>query len=194
MSAAPTSLTRVALAGVVVVANAAAQAALVAVAPRQPLDAAAIALAVVSGVVLGAAAAALWVIAQGRFRARTVGRTAVAAVAVALFAVAAPVAIPVVVAIACPVIAADRPVVAGTGLRRHPWRTALHLVLTALAVVLASVVAMLLGLLAPGAIGSAAAWLIIGAGAAVITGSWQRWARRAESEHGTRTAPASAQP
>ncbi|QYF98128.1 hypothetical protein [Microbacterium sp. PAMC21962] len=43
MSAAPMSLTRVVLAGAVVVANAAAQAALVAVAPRQPLDAAAIA-------------------------------------------------------------------------------------------------------------------------------------------------------
>jgi hypothetical protein len=48
--------------------------------------------------------------------------------------------------------------------RRHPWRTVIGLVVTAVAVALATIVAMLLDLLAPAALEVAAAGALIGVG------------------------------
>ncbi|KIC57269.1 hypothetical protein [Microbacterium hominis] len=132
--------------------NAGAQAAFVAVAPRLPLDAGAIALAVASGLVMLVATAALW----------TLALRAVSARAVLL-------------------LAAGSPPAAATAMRRHPWRTAAGLVVTAVAVILATIVAMLLGLLVTGALGAAAACVLIGVGAIALIGAWARWARTGTS-------------
>mgnify|MGYP001061278252 CR=1 FL=1 len=166
---------------VVILLHAAAQAALVVTAPRLPLDAGAITLAVVSGLVMLAAAAALWTLALRAVSAPALLTLAVAGLAVAAGAVAAPIVVPFVVALASPLIAAASPFAAWTVARRHPWRTVGSLIVTGVAVVLATIVAMLFGLLAPGALGVAAAWAVIGGGAGVFMGIWARWARAAAS-------------
>lgn len=168
---------RMSTAALIVLAHAGAQAALVVAAPRLPLDAAAIALAIVSGLTMLAAAGALWVLVLRAMSRPALVTLAIAGLAAAAFAVAAPVVIPLVVAVASPLIAATTPTAAWSVARRHPGRTAIWLIVTAVAVVLGTVVAMLLGLLEPGALGVAVAWIVIGGGAAVLIVIWARWAR-----------------
>jgi len=169
---------RIAASTVIVLLHAAVQAALLAAAPRAPLDAGAIVLAFASGLAMLLAAGALWSLAlQGRSR-RSLMTLAVAAVLIAACVVVAPVAIPFVIAVMSPVIAAGTPGAAWTSARRRPWRTVGGLVITALAVALAIVVAMLLGLLFPGWSGAAAAWVVIGAGATALTLMWAKWVVR----------------
>lgn len=163
-------------AAAVVLVHAGAQAALIGVAPRLPLDAAAIALAVVSGLAMLAAAAILWTLALRGMSGHALTTLTIAALGVAACAVAAPVLIPIAVAVASPFVAAATPSAAWAAARQWPWRTAIRLIATAVAVASGSVVAMLLGLLAPGPLGAAVAWTVIGAGAAVIIGVWARWA------------------
>jgi len=178
---------RIAASAVIVLLHAAVQAALLAAAPRAPLDAGAIVLAFVSGLAMLLAAGALWSLAlQGRSR-RSLMTLAVAAVLIAACVVVAPVAIPFIVAVMSPVIAAGTPGAAWTSVRRRPWRTIGGLVITALAAALAIVVAILLGLLFPGWPGAAVAWVVIGAGAAALM--WGRWVVRTR-----RAGPVAAEP
>jgi len=188
MTSRGSAIAPIASSAVVVVGHAVAQAAIVAVTPRVALDAGAISLAVVSGLAMLLAAGALWSLALRARSARLFATITVAAVLMMASAVAAPVATAVVAAVTSPVIAAGTLVAAWAGARRHPWRTGLGVVITAAAVVLAVIAATLLGLLAPGAPGAAAAWLIIGAGAAVLIRMWARWARLVAEP------PAAAQP
>lgn len=170
----PTS--RAVTAGLVVLVQAGAQAAFVAVAPRLPLDAGSIAPSVASALVMLLAAAVLWTLALRGVSRRALLTLLIAGFVVAASAVAAPVAIPIVVALASPFIAAGSPTAVARVTRRHPWRTLGGLVLTAVAVVLATIVAMLLGLLAPGPLGAAMAWALIGVGAVGLIAVWARWA------------------
>lgn len=175
------------LAALVVTLHAGLQAAFVAVAPRLPLDAGAIALAAASALVMLVAAAALWTLALRAVARGTLLTLFIVGLVVGASAVVAPVALPVVVALASPLIAVGSPSTAAAIARRHPWRTLAWLIVTAVAVVLATIVAMLLGLLSPGAPGAALAWVLIGVGAVGLIGAWVRWA-------GARTSPRPAQP
>ncbi len=168
----------------IVVANAAVQAILVAAAPLLPLDAVAIALAAASGLSLMLAAGGLWMLARRGNSLRGSVWVAASALAAAGAMVVAPVAVAAVIALTCPIIAAAGPVGAWGAVRRRPWSTVGLLVVTIVGVALAAVVAMLCGLFVTGAIGSGASWLVIGAGAAAITGLWARWQRRDGSVRG----------
>jgi len=165
---------------VVVVANAAAQALIVAVAPPLPLEAGALLLAALSGVVLIASVVACWwiVSSDGASVRALAGLVAATGVASAVAAIVASPAVPVVVALGCAVIAGRGPGGAWRSARRRPARWVLLTVATALAVLLAWVVALLLGLFITGAIASALTWLVAGAFAAVVIHAWTRFARR----------------
>ena len=163
-----------AIALVVVVANAALQALFVALAPRDALDAGAIALATLSGIALTAASAALWAILAGAHSRRRSALVCASAVLVVALAIAAPPLIPLGVALACPVIAAGGVRAAARSARAHPWRVLGLLAVTVIAVVLGTVLAMLLGLLVAGVLAAAITWFCVGLGGAALTIAWLR--------------------
>ena len=171
---------RVAALAVVIAANAAAQALIVAVAPPLPLEAGALVLAALSGAVLIASVVACWRIVSpdGAGIRALVGLVVATGVVAAIAAVVVPPAVPVVVALGCAVIAGRGPGGAWRAARRSPARWVLLAVATALAVVLAWVVALLLGLFITGATASAITWPVAGAFAAVVIQGWARLARR----------------
>lgn len=169
-------------AAVVVVVNAVIQAVLIAVAPREPLTGASVALAVVSGVALLAASLGLWAIAAGGRAGRLLIPLAATAVFVALLAVAAPYLVPLGLGLSCLVVVRALP--AGRGLvRRRPWRALALLLITIVGAALAFVLAMVLGLFVSGAPAAGLTWLVVGAGAAVVIDRWVALARhRAAAE------------
>ncbi|MBN9177167.1 MAG: hypothetical protein J0I43_07355 [Microbacterium sp.] len=160
----------------VVAANAAVQALFVALAPRSALDAGAIGLAILSGIALVATSVTLWSLVRGGHSPRRTALIAASAVVVAALAVIAPVLLPLGIAVACPVIATGGIRAAARTARAHPWRLLGLVVLTALAVVLGTVLAMLLGLLVTGAPAAALTWVCVGLGAAALTAAWARLA------------------
>jgi hypothetical protein len=149
-----------------VVVNAAAQAAIVGIAPRDPFSAGAILLAALSLLALVVAAAII--------AGRTVAWTVIGAILVVAAAVVLPYAVPVVVAVAAAVAVSGSPGAALAVARRHPIRTALLLLVTVLFVLLGWVSALLFGLLFGGVPGSAATWLVAGALAVVVVALWAR--------------------
>ncbi|CAN5257300.1 hypothetical protein BH11ACT4_BH11ACT4_25290 [soil metagenome] len=149
-----------------VVVNAAVQAAIVAIAPRDPFSAVGVLLALLSLVVLVGASI---VIARG-----AVLWTLVGALLVVLSELMLPYATPVAVALAAAVTVAGSPRAALARARRHPVRTILLLLLTAVVVLLGWVAALLFGLLFGGVPGSAATWLLAGALAALVSALWAR--------------------
>lgn len=97
------------LAALVVTSHGGLQAAFVAVAPRLPLDAGAIAPAAASALVMLVAAAALWTLALRAVARGTLLTLFIVGLVVGASAVVAPVALPVVVALASPLIAVGSP-------------------------------------------------------------------------------------
>ncbi len=181
----------------VVVAHAALQAALVAVSPPLALSSAGVLLAAASALALLAATITLWLLASraaaplsgAASRAgsgggaptirRTVGWVVVAGVVCAVVGVVAPYLLPVVVAVGCPLLATGSPRGVARLASAHPGRFVVLLVVTALAVVGAFLVSMLLGLFVTGWPAAAGTWSAAGVAAAVLVCQWVALARRA---------------
>lgn len=159
--------------GVVVLANAALQAVLVAVAPPLPLSGAAIALAIASGMVLlGATATCWWIAGRGLAFRRRLGPLVLAGLIIVVVAVVLPPLVPVVIPLGCAVVAGGGVRGAIGVARRHPWRFTALALATLLAVVLAWAAALLLGLFVTGAPAAATTWVLAGAGSAVLIVAW----------------------
>lgn len=162
------------LAIALVVVNAVLQALLVAVAPRDALDTGALALATLSVIALIAASAALWSIIARTHSWRQTALVCASAVLLVAIVVAVPPLLPVGVALSCPVIAARGVRASARAARARPWRLLGLLALTAVAVGLGTVLAMLLGLLVTNVLAAAVTWFCVGLGGAALTIAWLR--------------------
>lgn len=170
-------------AAAVVIAHAAVQALLVAVAPRDPLSVGGVGAAIASGLGVLAAAIVLARLAAAATGAgsrprETIVWAIVSSVVVGVCLVVLPYLAVVFVAVGAAIVAAGSPRSAGLLVRRHPVRTVLWLLATIIAVVLGVIVAALAGLLIGGVAGSATTWLFAGSVAAVFALVWSREAAR----------------
>lgn len=105
-------------------------------------------------------------------------RVVVAGVAASAAGVVLPVAAPVVVVVGCAVIAGGGWRGAARVFAQHPARTVLLCVVTIVAVLLAWVADLLLGLLVAGAPAAATAWLASGTASVAVISRWVALARR----------------
>ncbi|QJU54869.1 hypothetical protein SCB71_17485 [Herbiconiux sp. KACC 21604] len=110
---------------------------------------------------------------------RTVGWVVVTGVVCAVVGVVAPYLLPVVAAVGCPLIATGSPRGVARLASAHPGRFVVLLVVTALAVVGAFLVSLLLGLFVTGWPAAAGTWPAAGVAAAVLVCQWVALARRA---------------
>ncbi|WP_368498456.1 hypothetical protein [Herbiconiux sp. A18JL235] len=166
----------------VVVVHAAVQAALVALSPPLALSTVGVLLAAASAVALLVATGALWSLARrvhpGVSPRRTLGWVVVTGIVGALAAVVSPYLVPVVAALGCPFIAAGSPRGVARLARAHPVRIIALLVVTAVVVVGAFLLSLLLGLFVTGWPAAAGTWLGAGVAAAVLVCQWVALARR----------------
>ena len=161
---------------IIVIAHAAVQAAIVGLAPRDPLSPVALLLAAVSGV---AVILALWLIPRFVGRATTSFLwSAAAGIAIGGSSVVLAPLVPLAVVGAAVVLTAGSPVAAARVVREHPVRSVLLALLTIALVVIGWAAALLCGLLLGGVVGSAATWLVAGVLAALVVLAWSRLALR----------------
>lgn len=169
---------------ITVVANAAVQAALVALAPDLALSPLGVLLAALSAAALLAASVVVWRTAAWAAGSASEGLAALAVRCVVvgaltvLAAVALPYLVPVVIALGCVPLAAGSLRRSSMLAARHPLRLTGLAVTSVVVVLLVQLAALVLGLFLTGWPASGATWLTAGLAAAILASHWQALATR----------------